>query len=184
MDELDYLKTRDEDVLYNIFEWTQKRRSRLIIISISNTTNLPDYLSPKVNSRIGNQRLVFPHYESHQIEKILRERISHLDVFDDQAITFTCKKIAQCSSDIRKSLNVLREAIYEFLLVEKKNKKHLKDDDIKNKRINVEILSRVMDNIYRDLFVTSFSDFPPSYKVVLYFLAKHFRNESGSCSLR
>jgi hypothetical protein len=41
-----------------------------------------------------------------------------------------------------------------------------------------------MDRIYRDLFVTSFNEFPPSYKIVLYFLAKHFRNESGSCTLR
>lgn len=82
IDEVDYLRTRNEEVLYNIFDWTQKSKSRLIIISISNTTHLPELLSPKVNSRMGNRRLVFTQYESHQIEKILKERISKLDVFD------------------------------------------------------------------------------------------------------
>ena len=76
---------------------------------------------------------------------------------DDQAISFTCKKIAQCSSDIRKSLNVLREGILEFIYTEKQNKKNLRDDDLKNKKISVDVLSKVMDRIYRDLFVISFN---------------------------
>lgn len=62
LDEVDYLRTLNEEVLYNIFEWTQKKKSKLIIIAISNTTNLPELLSGKVNSRIGNKRLVFPQY--------------------------------------------------------------------------------------------------------------------------
>lgn len=78
-------------------------------------------------------------------------------MFDDQAISFTCKKIAQCSSDIRKSLNVLREGILEFIYTEKQNKKNLRDDDLKNKKISVDVLSKVMDRIYRDLFVISFN---------------------------
>ena len=41
MDELDFLKTSDEDILYNIFDWTQKKKSHLIIISISNTLDFP-----------------------------------------------------------------------------------------------------------------------------------------------
>jgi origin recognition complex subunit 1 len=67
LDELDYLRTKDEQVLYNIFDWTQKRKSHLIIISISNTLDFPELLSPKVTSRIGNKRLCFKPYESWQI---------------------------------------------------------------------------------------------------------------------
>lgn len=48
----------------------------------------------------------------------------------------------------------------------------------------MDLLSKVMDRITRDLFVTTFNDFPPSYKIVLYFLARHFRNESGPCTMR
>lgn len=106
----------------------------------------------------------------------MKERISNLDVFDEQAITFTCRKIAQCSSDIRKSLNVLRESINEFILQEKAHNKYLRDEDLKNKKISVDILTKVMDKIMRDLFVTSFHDFPSCYKIVLYFLARHFRS--------
>jgi len=67
LDELDYLLTRDEDVLYTLFDWSQKKKSQLIIISISNTLDFPEHLSPKVNSRIGNKRLFFKPYESWQI---------------------------------------------------------------------------------------------------------------------
>ena len=67
IDEVDYLRNRDEDVLYNIFDWTQKKKSHLIIISICNTMDFPELLSAKVNSRMGNQRLVFKPYSSLQI---------------------------------------------------------------------------------------------------------------------
>ena len=58
-------------MLYNIFEWTQKKKSHLIIISISNTMDFPERLSAKVNSRMGNKRLMFKPYESVQIESIV-----------------------------------------------------------------------------------------------------------------
>ena len=184
MDELDFLKTSDEDILYNIFDWTQKKKSHLIIISISNTLDFPELLSPKVNSRIGNKRLTFKPYSSAQIEHILSERIKSLDVFEDQAFTYICKKIAQCSSDIRKCLFVLRESILDFILKERGNKKSVKYDDIKGKRIGTDILVKNQENIYKDHFVTFFKQFPPCYKIILYFLAKHFKNDTVPCTLR
>ena len=42
----------------------------------------------------------------------------------------------------------------------------------------------MQDKIYRDLFVNIFPDFPNSYKIVLYFLARHFRAENTICTLR
>jgi Cdc6-like AAA superfamily ATPase len=41
IDELDYLVTKDEQVLYNLFEWTQNKHSKLVLITIANTLNLP-----------------------------------------------------------------------------------------------------------------------------------------------
>ena len=41
IDEIDYLKTKDEEVLYNIFDWTQTEASHLAIIAVSNTIDFP-----------------------------------------------------------------------------------------------------------------------------------------------
>jgi len=65
-------------------------------------------LSQKISSRIGNQRLIFKPYTSSQLDQILRQRIGHLNVFEDNAINYICKKIAQISSDVRKCLSILR----------------------------------------------------------------------------
>ena len=112
IDEIDYLDTRDQDVLYNLFDWTQSSRSRLAIIAISNTINFPEALKPKILSRIGNNRIIFRHYSNLQISEILKQRVEVSQIFDPKAIEFISKKIVKCASDIRKGLTVLREALY------------------------------------------------------------------------
>ena len=81
IDEIDYLLTKDQDVLYNLFDWTQSEKSRLAIIGISNTIHFPESLKGKIISRIGNTRLVFKPYSFDQIEKILRQRVENLGIF-------------------------------------------------------------------------------------------------------
>lgn len=67
IDEIDNLKTRDFEVLYSIFEWTKHKKSKLIIISISNTLDFPETLTAKVASRMGRKSIVFKPYTSEQI---------------------------------------------------------------------------------------------------------------------
>lgn len=187
IDEIDYLRTRDEEVLYNIFEWTQKKKSNLIVIAISNTMDFPETLTPKLTSRMGNQRLMFKPYSSSQLDSILKQRVGHLNVFADQAIIYICKKIAQCSSDVRKCLFILRESINEFMLLEqirRDDKEDRRRRDIRDKRIDVDLLAKVHDSTYRDTFVSTFIDFPAAYKIVLYCLAKYFRSETRACTMR
>jgi len=108
LDELDYLITKDQNLLYNLFDWPHNKQSKLIIIGIANTMNLPEQLLPKITSRMGNRRLVYKPYTSHQIEKILLSRIEKMDIIRPEAITFLSKKIATFSSDIRRTLHVCR----------------------------------------------------------------------------
>eukprot|EP00978_Attheya_sp_CCMP212_P014153 scaffold35935_cov44-Attheya_sp.AAC.6 len=58
LDEIDYLLTKKQTVLYNFFDWplrasTEGAGSRLVVIGISNTINLPDRLQKSVESRMG-----------------------------------------------------------------------------------------------------------------------------------
>jgi origin recognition complex subunit 1 len=53
LDEMDRLITRTQTVLYNFVEWPTRKNSRLIVVGISNTHDLPDRLLPRVKSRLG-----------------------------------------------------------------------------------------------------------------------------------
>lgn len=56
VDELDLLITKNEKVLYNLFEWPARKGSRLIVIGIANTMDLPERLSSRIGSRMGTLR--------------------------------------------------------------------------------------------------------------------------------
>jgi origin recognition complex subunit 1 len=60
MDELDQLVTKNQSVMYNFFNWPGLRHSRLIVLAVANTMDLPERtLSNKISSRLG--KLYFLH---------------------------------------------------------------------------------------------------------------------------
>lgn len=57
MDELDQLVTKNQTVMYNFFNWPTLRHSRLIVLAVANTMDLPERtLSNKISSRLGERR--------------------------------------------------------------------------------------------------------------------------------
>ena len=57
MDELDQLVTKNQSVMYNFFNWPSLQHSRLIILAVANTMDLPERtLSNKISSRMGGYR--------------------------------------------------------------------------------------------------------------------------------
>lgn len=62
VDEFDYLTNskkhrsdKRQNMLYSLFDWASNINARLIVITISNTMNLPESLLPRVSSRMGMQ---------------------------------------------------------------------------------------------------------------------------------
>ena len=54
MDELDQLATKNQSVMYNFFNWPSLPHSRLIVLAVANTMDLPERtLSNKISSRLG-----------------------------------------------------------------------------------------------------------------------------------
>lgn len=54
MDELDLLVTKKQTVMYNFFEWPNRPNSKLVVVAIANTMDLPErILTNKVSSRLG-----------------------------------------------------------------------------------------------------------------------------------
>ena len=54
MDELDQLMTTKQDVVYNFFNWPTLVNSKLIVLAVANTMDLPErVMTGRVRSRLG-----------------------------------------------------------------------------------------------------------------------------------
>ncbi|GMQ00763.1 hypothetical protein CsSME_00047699 [Camellia sinensis var. sinensis] len=110
IDELDLLVTRNQSVLYNILDWPTKPHSKLVVIGIANTMDLPEKLLPRISSRMGIQRLCFGPYNYQQLQEIISARLKGIDAFEKQAIEFASRKVAAVSGDARRALEICRRA--------------------------------------------------------------------------
>jgi Cdc6-like AAA superfamily ATPase len=125
LDEIDYLETKTQSVLYNFFDWPSrsfdsKSKKRLVVIGVSNTLNLPERLHPRVRSRLGSTRIFFKSYSSNETVAILNAKLKQASpsysVFDHDAIVFAAKKTASLSGDLRKAFVIARSAAEMVLL--------------------------------------------------------------------
>lgn len=114
MDELDQLVTRNQGVMYNFFNWPQLRHSRLIVLAVANTMDLPERtLSNKISSRLGLTRITFPGYTHTQLMTIIQSRLEDVGqvVVEPDAIQFASRKVAAVSGDARRALDICRRAV-------------------------------------------------------------------------
>ncbi|KAH9603837.1 hypothetical protein KSS87_005957 [Heliosperma pusillum] len=132
IDELDYLITRDREVLHELFMLTMLPSSRFILIGIANAIDLADRFLPRLQSlNCKPSVLTFRAYSKDQIQRILQGRLAALpnQVFQQQALELCARKVAAASGDMRKALCVCRSAI------------DVLESEIKESAINVNISS-------------------------------------------
>ena len=114
MDELDQLVTRNQSVMYNFFNWPALRHSRLIVLAVANTMDLPERtLSNKISSRLGLTRITFPGYKHTDLMEIITTRLANVpgNIVDSDAIQFASRKVAAVSGDARRALDICRRAV-------------------------------------------------------------------------
>ncbi|KAL5594555.1 hypothetical protein BROUX41_001480 [Berkeleyomyces rouxiae] len=114
MDELDQLVTKNQGVMYNFFNWPALRHSRLIVLAVANTMDLPERtLSNKISSRLGLTRIPFPGYNHEQLMKIIQSRLEGVagNIVEPDAIQFASRKVAAVSGDARRALDICRRAV-------------------------------------------------------------------------
>ncbi|KAL9623113.1 MAG: hypothetical protein Q9160_002627 [Pyrenula sp. 1 TL-2023] len=114
MDELDQLVTKTQSVMYNFFNWPALRHSRLIVLAVANTMDLPERtLSNKINSRLGLTRITFPGYTHTQLMSIISARLEGVtsNVVEPDAVQFASRKVAAVSGDARRALDICRRAV-------------------------------------------------------------------------
>ena len=126
LDEVDQLESKDQAVLYTVFEWPALAGSKLALVGIGNSLDLTERVLPRlqVSAAYTPTLLHFPPYTKQQIKEILTRRITEVEpdsteLITPRAILFLAAKIAEQSGDIRRALEVTRQA---FNLVEENNK--------------------------------------------------------------
>ncbi|KDN43768.1 P-loop containing nucleoside triphosphate hydrolase protein, partial [Tilletiaria anomala UBC 951] len=127
LDEMDQLITSRQDVIYNLFNWPNMQNSKLLVIALANTMDLPQRaLSAKVASRLGWQSVQFKPYDDKQLTQIVQARLGIetptvvipdkvkettrgcSTIFNGNAITLMAKKVAVVNGDARRMLDIAR----------------------------------------------------------------------------
>ncbi|CAG9858397.1 unnamed protein product [Phyllotreta striolata] len=116
LDEIDQLETKNQSILYTIFEWPSKPNSQLVLIGIANALDLTDRILPRLQTRceLKPELLHFAPYTKAQIVDIFTSRLKAagvLDVFSPTAVQLLAGKVASISGDIRRALDIGRRVI-------------------------------------------------------------------------
>ncbi|KAL6121658.1 orc1 [Nucleospora cyclopteri] len=113
IDEIDFLMSKNQRILYNLFELPQLENSKVMLILLSNTLGS---MSSKVESRIGENRLEFQPYTAKEIESILNDSkntgecdFKEKNELKSNVTTFIAKKVASATGDIRKAKDLLQK---------------------------------------------------------------------------
>ncbi|KAH3665713.1 hypothetical protein OGAPHI_003901 [Ogataea philodendri] len=146
LDEMDQVVTKNQTVMYNFFNWPSYENSKLIVVAVANTMDLPErLLTNKISSRLGLTRIQFPGYTFAQLSEIIKHRLEKIErandsklVISKDAIEFASRKVASVSGDARRSLVICVRAL-EIAEMEFLSKPQSERDQLQG-RYNVGIM--------------------------------------------
>jgi len=115
LDEIDrILQKSGDDIFYFLTTMNEVlKRSKVSIIGITNNTKFTELLSPKIKSRLGEEKIIFSPYNPNQLQDILRKRAEiafEKEILKEGVIPYCAAISAQDSGDARKALDLLRVA--------------------------------------------------------------------------
>jgi cell division control protein 6 len=115
LDEADALiKVRGDSLLYELTRMNEVlKRSKVMLIGISNDLRLKEFLDPRVLSSLSEEEMVFKPYDAGELRNILAERAqaAFLDrALSDSALGLCAALAAAEHGDARRALDLLRVA--------------------------------------------------------------------------
>lgn len=116
LDELDHLITKDQQVLFELFNLVTNSdlKTKVLIVGISNALDLTDKFLPRLKRNgISPEKLVFLPYNNQQIQLVLESKLTTLPdpIFHPMAIQLCAKKAASITGDLRKAFDICYKAI-------------------------------------------------------------------------
>ncbi|ELA41664.1 uncharacterized protein VICG_01297 [Vittaforma corneae ATCC 50505] len=108
VDEVDFLITKNESFLYNLFEMPFMDSCKMFLVVISNTLGS---LSSKLESRIAKNRIEFKPYNANQLMEVVVSEIQNGSTkVDQKSLELITKRIASSTGDIRKVREIIEES--------------------------------------------------------------------------
>ncbi len=141
LDEIDKLVYKSgDDVLYHLSKINDDlKNSRVSVIGISNDLKFTEFLDPRVKSRLGEEKLVFPPYNAEQLQDILHQRAALAfdeGVLEGAVIPLCAALAAQEHGDARRALDLLRIAAE---IAERSNDDHITEAHVYKAKNKIEL---------------------------------------------
>ena len=113
LDEIDRsFQKNGDDIFYYLTSINDKlENSTVAIIGITNNTKFTEFLSPRIKSRLGEEKIIFPPYNVEQLKDILYDRAKEAfedGILSDGVIPYCAALTAQEGGDARRALDLLR----------------------------------------------------------------------------
>lgn len=159
LDEIDNLVIKSDDALYNITRINgELKNAKVSLIGITNDLKFTEFLDPRVKSSLGEEELIFPPYDAHQIQDILYQRARfgfNEGVLAGDVIPMCAAYAAQEHGDARRALDLLRVSAE---LAER----------AKLKQVSGHHVRMAQDKIESDRIIEVIRTLPVQSKLVLY----------------
>jgi cell division control protein 6 len=141
LDEIDRIVAKNgDDFLYQLTKVNEDlERSSLCLIGISNELKFTEYLDPRVQSRLGDEKLVFPPYNANELLDILadRARVAFEDgATNHEVLSLIAALAAQEHGDARRALDLLRVSAE---IAERGGQDRLSVDDVLRAKNKLEL---------------------------------------------
>lgn len=141
LDEIDRsFQKNGDDIFYFLTTINEVlERSKVSIIGISNNPKFTDFLDPKIKSRLGEEKIIFPPYNTVQLEDILKDR--SIEAFtkgtlSEGVISYCAALSAQDMGDARRALDLLRIAAD---IAERNGDKIISEAHVKKAKNKIEL---------------------------------------------
>ena len=141
LDEIDRsFQKNGDDIFYFLTTINEVlEHSKVSIIGISNNPKFTDFLDPKIKSRLGEEKIIFPPYNTVQLEDILKDR--SIEAFtkgtlSEGVISYCAALSAQDMGDARRALDLLRIAAD---IAERNGDKVISEAHVKKAKNKIEL---------------------------------------------
>lgn len=159
LDEIDQLQTKNFEVINNIFKLPVLFPENVILIGIANALDFTAKMPWLKNDKNNFYEMRFLPYKKEQIVQIIENRLNQSNngkvLIDQNAIEFCARKIASCSGDIRKALDVCRRAVELFEtnsngpLKSREFQQNIENNEQATvKKVNIKLMADVLKKVY------------------------------------
>ena len=159
LDEIDRIVAKNgDDFLYQLTKVNEDlNRSSVSLLGISNELKFTEFLDPRVRSRLGDEKMVFPPYNADELRDILTQRASLAlpqGVVGPEALSLIAALAAHEHGDARRALDLLRVSAE---IAERSG----------DERITVDHVMKAKNKLELDTVVEAVKSLPTQAKLIL-----------------